>query len=146
MRIVELETVRTPRHPNLLFLRLRTDDGLVGLGEAFSGALAVEAYLHETAADVLFALPDVPPELCARTLTPYLGFQGAGAEIRGNGAIDLAVWDLLGKAAGLPLTRLLGGPVRTPMHVYNTCAGSGYIRDVARQSSDNWGWPPNSCR
>jgi galactonate dehydratase len=142
VRIVELETVRTPRHPNLLFLRLRTDDGLVGLGEAFSGALAVEAYLHETAADVLFALPDVSPELCARTLTPYLGFQGAGAEIRGNGAIDLAVWDLLGKAAGLPLTRLLGGPVRTPMPVYNTCAGSGYIRDVARQSSDNWGLVP----
>src|SRR5206468_10987384 len=102
VRIVELETVRTPRHPNLLFLRLRTDDGLVGLGEAFNGALAVEAYLHETAADVLFALPDVSPERCARTLTPYTGFQGAGAEIRGNGAIDLAVWDLLGKAAGLP--------------------------------------------
>jgi L-alanine-DL-glutamate epimerase-like enolase superfamily enzyme len=35
----------------------------------------VEAYLHETAADVLFALPDVSPELCARTLTPYLGFK-----------------------------------------------------------------------
>lgn len=139
MRIVELETVRTPRHPNLLFVRLRTEDGLVGLGEAFNGVPAVDVYLHEAVADVLFAMPDVSPELCARTLTPYMGFQGAGAETRGNGAIDLAVWDLLGKTAGLPLTRLLGGPVRTPMPVYNTCAGSGYIRDAARQSSDNWG-------
>src|SRR4051812_19961747 len=75
-----------------------------------------------------------------------MGFQGAGAELRGNGAIDLAVWDLLGKAAGLPLTRLLGGPVRTPVPIYNTCAGSGYIRDAARQSSDNWGWFSNNCR
>jgi L-alanine-DL-glutamate epimerase-like enolase superfamily enzyme len=141
VRIVELETVRTPLHPNLLFLLLRTDDGLVGLGEAFNGAAAVEAYLHETVADALFALPDVSPELCARSLTPYLGFQGSGAETRGNGAVDFALWDLLGKAAGLPLTRLLGGPVRTPMPVYNTCAGSGYIRDAARQSSDNWGLP-----
>lgn len=141
MRIVELETVRTPTHPNLLFLRLATDDGLVGLGEAFSGVPAVDAYLHETVADVLFAMPDVSPELCARTLTPYMGFQGGGAEVRGNAAIDIALWDLLGKAAGLPLTRLLGGPVRTPMPIYNTCAGSGYIRDAARQSSDNWGLP-----
>jgi galactonate dehydratase len=141
VRIVELETIRTPRHPNLLFLTLRTDDGLVGLGEAFNGVSAVDAYLHETVADVLLAMPDVSPELCARTLAPYMGFQGAGAETRGNGAVDLALWDLLGKVAGLPLTRLLGGPVRTPMPIYNTCAGSGYIRDAARQSSDNWGLP-----
>jgi galactonate dehydratase len=141
VRIVELETIRTPMHPNLLFLQLRTDDGLVGLGEAFNGVPAVEAYLHETVAEVLFAMPDVSPELCARTLTPYMGFQGAGAETRGNGAVDFALWDLLGKTAGLPLTRLLGGPVRTPMPIYNTCAGSGYIRDAARQSSDNWGLP-----
>lgn len=143
MRIVELETVRTPKHPNLLFVRVRTDEGLVGLGEAFNGVPAVDVYLHETAADVLFAMPDVSPELCARTLTPYMGFQGAGAETRGNGAIDFALWDLLGKTAGLPLTRLLGGPVRTPMPIYNTCAGSGYIRDAARQSSDNWGLSTN---
>jgi galactonate dehydratase len=141
MRIVELETVRTPLHPNLLFVLLRSDDGQVGLGEAFNGVPAVDAYLHETAAEVLFAMSDVSPERCARTLTPYMGFQGAGAETRGNGAVDFALWDLLGKAAGLPLTRLLGGPVRTPMPVYNTCAGSGYIRDAARQSSDNWGLP-----
>jgi len=141
VRIVELETVRTPQHPNLLFVRLRTDGGLVGLGEAFNGVLAVEVYLHETVADVLLSMPDVSPELCARNLTPYMGFQGAGAETRGNGAIDLALWDLLGKSAGLPLTRVLGGPVRTPMPIYNTCAGSGYIRDAARQSSDNWGLP-----
>ncbi|HEY4631355.1 MAG TPA: hypothetical protein VIG96_08650 [Blastococcus sp.] len=146
MRIVGLETVRTPRHPNLLFLRLRTDDGLVGLGEAFSGALAVEAYLHETAADVLFALPDVSPELCARTLTPYLGFHGAGAEIRGNGAIDLAVWRLLGKAAGLPLTRLLGGPVRT--RCPSTTPAPARVTSGTPPASPRTtgGWPPNSCR
>lgn len=141
VRIVELETVRTPTHPNLLFVRLRDDEGVVGLGEAFNGVAAVDAYLHETVADVLFSAPDVSPELCARILTPYMGFQGAGAETRGNGAVDLALWDLLGKTAGLPLTQLLGGPVRTPMPIYNTCAGSGYIRDAARQSSDNWGLP-----
>jgi L-alanine-DL-glutamate epimerase-like enolase superfamily enzyme len=141
VRIVELETIRTPMHPNVLFVALHSEDGLVGLGEAFNGVGPVETYLHDTAAEVLLGLPSASPELCAHALTPYTGFQGSGAETRGNGAVDLALWDLLGKASGLPLNQLLGGPVRAEMGVYNTCAGSGYIKDAARQTSGNWGLP-----
>jgi hypothetical protein len=50
MRITALETVRLGEFPNLCFVRLHTDAGLVGLGETFFGALEVEAYLHATAA------------------------------------------------------------------------------------------------
>jgi L-alanine-DL-glutamate epimerase-like enolase superfamily enzyme len=42
MRITAVETVRPHVQPNLLFVRLHTDDGRVGLGEAFFGARTVE--------------------------------------------------------------------------------------------------------
>lgn len=141
MRIVSLETVRPTTQPNVLFVRLHSEDGLVGLGESFFGARAVEAYLHESVADVLLDSPDVSPERMARVLRPYVGYQGAGAEVRGNAAVDLALWDLLAQQAGLPLARLLGGPVRDSIGIYNTCAGGGYIRGSTRQESANWGLP-----
>ena len=137
MRIVEVETLRPAIQPNLLLVQLRADDGLVGLGEAFFGPKSVEAYIHETAAPVLLRMAEV--ESAAVALVPYLGYQGAGAEVRGNAAIDLALWDLLGQRAGLPLATLMGGPIRNSLTVYNTCAGSNYVRTNTRQSSDNWG-------
>ncbi len=138
-RVVALETVRPRIQPNVLFLRLHTDDGLIGLGESFFGARTVEAYLHESVAEVLFACADPTPERVAAMLRPYVGYQGAGAEVRGNAAVDLALWDLLGQRAELPLARLLGGPVRDRVPVYNTCAGSAYVSTSTRQESANWG-------
>jgi len=141
VKIVAVETLRPAIQPNLLFVRLHTDTGPIGLGEAFYGARAVEAYLHETVAPALLGLPDPAPERVARLLTPYVGYQGAGAETRGNAAVDMALWDLLGQQAGLPLAELLGGPVRDSIPIYNTCAGPGYVGKSNRQSSDNWGLP-----
>lgn len=139
MKIVALETIRPAVQPNLLFVRLHTDAGLTGLGEAFYGARAVEAYLHESVAPMLLGVSDPLPERVARLLTGYVGYQGAGVETRGNGAVDLALWDLLGQSSGLPLTDLLGGAVRDEVAIYNTCAGPGYISTSTRQESRNWG-------
>ncbi|MFD4026282.1 mandelate racemase/muconate lactonizing enzyme family protein [Streptomyces sp. NPDC058576] len=139
MKITALETIRPHVQPNLLFVRLHTESGHTGLGEAFFGARTVETYVHESVAPVLLGAADPTPERFARLLTSYVGFQGAGAETRGNGAVDLALWDLLGQRAGLPLVDLLGGAVRDEVDVYNTCAGPGYVSTSIRQESDNWG-------
>jgi galactonate dehydratase len=139
MKVVALETVRTAIQPNLCFVRLHTDSGLIGLGETFHGAAAVEAYLHDQVAPELVGLVDPKPEPVAHRLRPYVGFQGSGAEVRGNGAVDFALWDLLGQTAGLPLVDLLGGPVRDSIRIYNTCAGSGYVSSTSVQESSNWG-------
>lgn len=139
MKVTAVETVRTAIQPNLCFVRLHTDTGLVALGETFHGAAAVETYLHDQVAPVLLGVADPTPEAFARRLQPYVGFQGAGAEVRGNGAVDFALWDLLGQVAGLPLVDLLGGAVRESIRIYNTCAGPGYVSTTSRQESQNWG-------
>lgn len=141
MKIVALETLRPAVQPNLLFVRLHADNGLVGLGDAFFGAQVVETYLHGIAAETLFSLDDVTPARAAARLASYTGYAGAGAETRGNGALDVALWDLLGQAARLPLCDLLGGPLAEQVKVYNTCAGPDYVRRSTRQASDNWGLP-----
>jgi len=141
MRITAVETVRPRIQSNLCFVRLHTDTGLTGLGESFFGAPAVETHIHETVAPLLLGLEDPAPQRVATLLTPYVGFQGGGAELRGNGAIDIALWDLIGKATGLPLARLLGGPVRDRIRTYNTCAGGRYVSTTTRQNSSNWGLP-----
>ncbi|MGA8117724.1 MAG: mandelate racemase/muconate lactonizing enzyme family protein [Actinocatenispora sp.] len=139
MRITALETVRPTVQPNLVFVLLHTDEGVSGLGEAFFAAGAVEAYLHDEVAPALLGTADPRPEPVARLLSPYVGFQGGGVETRAVGAVDLAVWDLLGKQSGLPVVDLLGGAVRDRVRIYNTCAGSGYVRGTSRQESANWG-------
>ena len=139
MKVVAVETLRPQVQPNLLFVRLHTDDGRIGLGEAFFGACTVESYIHESVCPVLLGMADPTPERVGAELAPYAGYQGAGAEVRGNAAIDLALWDLVGQGAGLPLAALFGGPVRASLPVYNTCAGSGYVGSSTRQRSDNWG-------
>jgi galactonate dehydratase len=146
MRVVELTTVRTPLQPNVCLVRLLTDDGTIGIGEAFWGADAVEAYLHEAAAPVLAGLDDLAPAAVATALRPYVGFSGSGAEVRGNGAIDLALWDLLGQVSGQPVVRLLGGPLTPLLRVYNTCAGYDYIKQASRQLSSSWGLPESGER
>jgi hypothetical protein len=56
-----------------------------------------------------------------------------------DGAVDLALWDLLGKRAGLPVLDLPGEAVRDRIKVDNTCPGPGYVRTSSRQVSENWG-------
>lgn len=139
MKITQLETVRLGEFPNLIWVRLHTDEGLVGLGETFMGAQAVEAHLHEWAAQRLLGKDPLAIESRNRDLAGYLGWRGSGAETRGNSAVDIALWDLFGKAAGMPVHTALGGKSRDSIRVYNTCAGYQYIRGNQNQASSNWG-------
>ena len=139
MKITLLETLRLSEFPNILWVRLDTDEGLSGLGETFMGAAAVEAYLHESVAPRLLGRDPLAIEARNRDLTGYLGWRGSGAETRGNSAVDIALWDIFGKAANMPVHTALGGKSRDAIRIYNTCAGYQYIRSAANQTSSNWG-------
>ena len=138
MKITALETIRLAEFANLLWVRLHTDEGIVGLGETFIGAQAVEAYLHETVAPKLIGLDPLQIEAVNLRLRNYLGWRSAGVETRGNSAVDIALWDVFGKAHGKPVCEMLGGRSRDSIRVYNTCAGYRYIRDARAQAVANW--------
>jgi len=139
MRITQIETVRAEELPNLIWVRLHTDEGLTGLGETFFVTGAVEAYLHDYAAPRLLGQDPSRIDAIARDLTNYVGFRSTGAEMRGNSAVDLALWDLLGKAVNRPVVDLLGGRTRERIRTYNTCAGTHYVRKANAQAVHNWG-------
>jgi L-alanine-DL-glutamate epimerase-like enolase superfamily enzyme len=141
VKITRLETLRLDEYPNILWLHLHTDEGLVGLGETFYGVAAVDAYLHETAAPYLLGKDPLQMDRHARALYGYVGYRSSGAEMRGNSAVDIALWDLFGKVTNQPLYQLLGGASREKIRIYNTCAGYRYTRAQPRQSVDNWGVP-----
>ena len=139
MKITQLETIRLHEFPNILWVRLHTDDGLVGLGETFMGAAAVEAYLHEWVTPKLIGKNPLDIEARNKDITGYLGWRGSGVETRGNSAVDIALWDIFGKAANMPIHTALGGKSRDAIRIYNTCAGYQYVRSTANQNSSNWG-------
>jgi L-alanine-DL-glutamate epimerase-like enolase superfamily enzyme len=138
MKMTALETIQLGEFPNLVWVRVHTDQGLVGLGETFFGADSVAAYIHENAAPYLLGKHALEIDRHARYLGGYLGFNSTGAEARGNSAIDLALWDLFGKATRQPVYQLLGGASRERIRIYNTCAGYGYVRARPRQAINNW--------
>jgi len=141
VQVVQVETLRLGEFPNILFVLVHTDEGLVGLGETFFGARAVEAYVHETAAPYLLGKDPLRIDQHAGQLYGYLGYAGSGAETRGNSAIDIALWDLFGKVADQPVYQLMGGKSRERVRTYNTCAGYRYVREKPRQEVGNWGLP-----
>jgi len=140
MRISRIETLRLDEFPNLLWVKVHTDSDLVGLGETFFGAQAVEAAMHETvASQMLGADPLAIERHSRRLLQNYVGFKSTGAEMRAASAFDIALWDLFGQVTGQPVYQLLGGQCRDTIRAYNTCAGYRYVRAKPVQRTENWG-------
>lgn len=127
MRITAIETTRLKTQPNLLWVEIETDEGITGLGETFRGAEAVESYIHSMAAPLILGQSPLDIERLHKILLRgYLGFNGSGVETRAASAIDIALWDILGKVTGQPIYQLLGGACHDRMRTYNTCAGVDY--------------------
>ncbi|MET1115971.1 MAG: mandelate racemase/muconate lactonizing enzyme family protein [Comamonas sp.] len=127
MRITGIETTRLKTQPNLLWVEIETDEGITGLGETFRGAEAVETYIHSMAAPLILGQSPLDIERLHKILLRgYLGFNGSGVETRAASAIDIALWDILGKVTNQPIYQLLGGACHERMRAYNTCAGVDY--------------------
>jgi galactonate dehydratase len=144
MQITAIDTVRIAEFPSLVFVQVHTADGIVGLGETFFHAEAVEAHVHSSVAPFLLGGDPRQIERHATALRSYAGSSSSGTEMRSASAIDIALWDICGQASGRPLYELLGGASRDSVRTYNTCAGYRYIRAGNKQAIGNWGLPDGS--
>src|SRR5579884_3096156 len=142
MIITALETIRVDAFPNLCYVRLRTDAGLIGLGETFFGPEAVAAHLHASAAPLLLGRDPARIARLGHDLAGGAARRSVGVETRALSAVDLALWDLRGQAMNVPLYQLLGGALRDRIRVYNTCAGYRHVAAAAtpdRPARGTWG-------
>lgn len=142
MKITAIETITLGEFPNILWVQVHTDEGLVGLGETFYAVAPVAAHIHETCAPYLLGKDPLRIDAHSRHfLNTYLGFNSVGVEMRAASAVDIALWDLFGQATGQPIYQLLGGATRDKVRVYNTCAGYEYVRAKPVQGTENFGLP-----
>jgi mannonate dehydratase len=125
VKITSAEVVVTSPSRNFVTLKLTTDEGISGIGDATLNGreLAVAAYLREHVAPLLI---DRDPHRIEDTWQ-YL-YRGAywrrgPVTMASIGAVDMALWDIKGKAAGLPVYQLLGGASRNGLLAYGHASG-----------------------
>ena len=147
-RIVQIETL-IPHDimPGLMTLRIHTDAGsvggvpVIGHGETYYIPTAAAAVIHDFFAPRLLGSDVTAIESHWRFLYERMtAFGGTGAELRALSAVDLALWDISGQLLNVPVWRLLGGPVRSVIPVYNSSGGPAYGRSNRRTPSAS-GWP-----
>jgi galactonate dehydratase len=114
----------------VIYVRVHTDEGLIGTGDTFMMTDAIRGYIHQRAAPKL--LGKDPGHIQRHWTALYdrdaARFGGLGIEVRAISAIDVALWDILGQSVGKPIYELLGGVSRDRLPIYNTCGGPAYGR------------------
>lgn len=122
MKITKLTTYTVP--PRWLFLKVETDEGIVGWGEPVleGRAATVAAAVDELSDYVIGKDPRNIEDLW--TVMYRAGFYRGGPILMSALAgIDQALWDIKGKALGVPAYELLGGKVRDRIRVYSWIGG-----------------------
>ncbi|GAA3346298.1 D-galactonate dehydratase family protein [Amorphoplanes nipponensis] len=137
MRIVDARVIVTCPGRNFVTLKLVTDAGLTGVGDATLNGreLAVAAYLGEHVAPVLRGRDPARIEDTWQLLYQGAYWRRGPVTMSAIAAVDTALWDLKGKVAGLPVYQLLGGRSRDGVTVYGHAAGETVdeaLTDVAR--------------
>jgi galactonate dehydratase len=104
---------------NWLFVRVETDDGVHGIGEGTLGQFSrtVEAAVHEMKHLVL-GLDAFQAEAIVERLSHGIFADGGQIKMCAMSAIEIACWDIVGKALGQPIYNLLGGLCRDRVRAY----------------------------
>ncbi len=131
--IAKIESFLVP--PRWLFVRIETDDGLVGWGEAsLEGHAEAVAGAMESARDRLLGASADRIEDAWQTLYRLGFYRGGPVLMSAISGIDQALWDIKGKRLGVPVWQLLGGQVRDRIPVY-AWVGGDRPSDVAEAAA-----------
>ena len=134
MRITKLETLLVK--PRWLFLKIHTDSGITGLGEPI-----VEGRAHTCATaikELSHYLIGKDPRAVShhwQAMYRHAFYRGGPVLTSAISGIDQALWDIKGKALGVPVYELLGGPTRQRVRVY---AHAGTPEDIQRRTKEGF--------
>src|SRR5713101_2504435 len=112
MKITDLRCAIIGQNP---VVRITTDEGIDGLGQAENAKPYLKPHVLFYKQHLLGADPTTVERTMLR-IRRLGAFKPWGSAVS---AIEMALWDVAGKAAGLPVYRLLGGKVRDKVRVYN---------------------------
>ncbi|MFD5895381.1 D-mannonate dehydratase ManD [Streptomyces sp. NPDC060366] len=125
MKIVDAKVVVTSPGRNFVTLKITTDDGLTGLGDATLNGreLSVVSYLRDHVVPLLTGLDPHRIEDIWQSLYRGAYWRRGPVTMAAIAAVDVALWDIKAKAAGLPLYQLLGGASRERVGTYGHASG-----------------------
>jgi galactonate dehydratase len=133
MKITKLETFHVK--PRWLFLKVSTDEGLVGWGEPVveGRALTVETAVHELGD---YLIGQDPRRINHHWQAMYRGafYRGGPVLTSAISGVEQALWDIAGKALGVPVYEMLGGKcrdrIRVYAHVRGGAQGQGSVQEL----------------
>ena len=133
MKIVDAKVIVCCPGRNFVTLKIMTEDGIHGLGDATLNGreLAVASYLTEHVIPLLINRDARRIEDTWHYLYKGAYWRRGPVTMTAIAAVDTALWDIAGKALGVPVHRLLGGPARDGVMVYGHANGESIDDTVA---------------
>ena len=138
MKIVDARVIVTCPGRNFVTLKVTTDEGLTGVGDATLNGreLAVAAYLSDHVVPLLIGRDPARIEDTWQYLFQGAYWRRGPVTMSAIAAVDTALWDIKGKVAGLPVYQLLGGRSRDGVRVYGHANGET-IEDVLQEVAEH---------
>ena len=132
MKIERLQLIVTCPGRNFVTVKITTDEGVHGLGDATLNGreLAVASYLEEHVFPCLVGKDPRNLEDIWQYLYRGAYWRRGPVTMTAIAAIDMALWDILGKLAGMPVYRLLGGKSRAGVMVYGHANGRDHAEAI----------------
>ena len=127
LKVTKLETLLVK--PRWLFLKVHTNAGIVGLGEPITEGRALTC--REAVAEIEPYLVGKDPRRVVhhwQAIYRHAFYRGGPILTSALSGIDQALWDIKGKALGVPVYELLGGPTRDRVRVYAHCGSPETLR------------------
>ena len=124
------------RKRTVLICRIDTDEGITGWGEAFGPGRIHKKIIDDYYAPFLMGKDPFDSQVIWENLYNMLRDNGQkGVTIQALSAIDIALWDIKGKAAGRPVYQMMGGAARERLRPYATGMYRRYTKDEIKEST-----------
>lgn len=122
MKITSIASCLLTPFPWVL-VKITTDEGLIGIGEAYHGAGVHQIAVDPRLTQALIGQDPRNVDKLYKDMQRRMSASGfyQGAVMSAISGIEMALWDITGQSAGVPIWQLLGGKFRDRIRVYNDC-------------------------